>query len=325
MTPLRALGLCLFLLAAPAAPRAADMPVLHPEKLVVLSTTDMKGKTGPCGCHIPKGGLSRQASYADSIRTLYGQVLWLDAGGFTPEDSTRRDAQGFLLSVMHMLGVPVAGVAARDLRFGPATLTAVAQRAQVDLVCANLDRKATKQPLVAPYRIVTAGNVRVGVFGLMDPKAKLGSAGDSVVIRAPAAAAKTAVSELRAQGAQVVVLLSQLGRTGSEDLVASVAGIDAVIVGHDAPVFSAGHMIGNTVATYGGEQGEYMGITEITLDPQQHVTDRRAQVIELDPTVGDVAQVQAMVKGFEDGLAERLKRAGLEAGAAQAPADSTSR
>lgn len=30
-------------------PTAADDPILQPDKLVILSTTDVKGKTSPCG------------------------------------------------------------------------------------------------------------------------------------------------------------------------------------------------------------------------------------------------------------------------------------
>jgi hypothetical protein len=36
------------LLLAAAATRAAG-PVMQPDKLVILSTTDVKGKTSPCG------------------------------------------------------------------------------------------------------------------------------------------------------------------------------------------------------------------------------------------------------------------------------------
>jgi hypothetical protein len=31
------------------AARAANAPLLQPDKLVILSTTDVKGKTSPCG------------------------------------------------------------------------------------------------------------------------------------------------------------------------------------------------------------------------------------------------------------------------------------
>src|SRR5438093_12410529 len=62
----------LLLPALAAAATSSRGVVLQPDKLVILSTTDVKGTTSPCGCHIPKGGLSRRAGLADSIRAQYG-------------------------------------------------------------------------------------------------------------------------------------------------------------------------------------------------------------------------------------------------------------
>jgi hypothetical protein len=38
----------LVLIGAAAAPKSSG-PILQPDKLIILSTTDVKGKTGPCG------------------------------------------------------------------------------------------------------------------------------------------------------------------------------------------------------------------------------------------------------------------------------------
>ena len=80
--------------AAPALPAAAAgvsasaAPIA--DSLVVLSTTDVIGKTSPCGCHTPKGGLARQATFADSMRSRYANVLLVDNGNFFPEDELHR-------------------------------------------------------------------------------------------------------------------------------------------------------------------------------------------------------------------------------------------
>ena len=61
---------------------AASAPsVKQPDKLIILSTTDVKGKTSPCGCSTPKGGLSRRATFTDSMRADYGRIVVVDAGG----------------------------------------------------------------------------------------------------------------------------------------------------------------------------------------------------------------------------------------------------
>ena len=57
----------------------------------------------------------------------------------------------------------------------------------------------------------------------------------------------------------MIVLLSQLGKVESEDLVTAVDGIDAVIVGRNTPLLQKGRLIKTTVARYGGEQGQYIG------------------------------------------------------------------
>jgi 2',3'-cyclic-nucleotide 2'-phosphodiesterase (5'-nucleotidase family) len=67
-----------------AAPAVAATSALQPDKLIILSTTDMKGKTLPCGCHVPKGGIARQVGFADSVRQLYSNVVRVDGGGFFP-------------------------------------------------------------------------------------------------------------------------------------------------------------------------------------------------------------------------------------------------
>ena len=44
-----ALGVILWLALAGASTPAKTAPKLQPDKLVILSTTDVKGKTSPCG------------------------------------------------------------------------------------------------------------------------------------------------------------------------------------------------------------------------------------------------------------------------------------
>jgi hypothetical protein len=125
------------------------------------------------------------------------------------------------------------------------------------------------------------------------------------------------VAELRSKGATVVLLLSQLGKVESEDLVNSVEGIDAVMVGRESPVIQSGRMIKNTVACYGGEQGQYVCRTELTLDAQHHATTGVAETVMLSPEVGENPDVLKLVKSFEDGFNEKLRKAEIEKAAKQ--------
>ena len=293
--------------------------VLQPDKLVILSTTDVKGKTSPCGCHIPKGGLSRRASLADSIRAQYGQVALVDDGGFFPEADGQQDLAGFIIDVMNRLNTDAVGVGERDLRYGASFLRAQVKRNRLPVVCANLIEKRSRKPLFNPYLVKKIGGVEVGFFGLIGEKVDLGPSRDSLLVEAPAAVATRTIAEMRKKGVDVVVLLGQLGKIENEDLVSAVDGVNAVVVGRDTPMIPKGRMIKNTVACYGGEQGHYVCKTVLTLDARRQVTSGEADAVMLGPEVGDQPEIYKLVKSFEDGINAKHRKAETErtAGAAK--------
>jgi 2',3'-cyclic-nucleotide 2'-phosphodiesterase (5'-nucleotidase family) len=163
--------------------------------------------------------------------------------------------------------------------------------------------------------VQVVGSVKVGIFSLMSDKVELGPARDSLIVQSPPEAAKRAVQELRRKGATVIVLLSQLGKVESEDLVVAVEGIDAVIVGRNVPMLQQGRLIKSTVACYGGEQGHYLGRTIVSLDPARKAAGAECEVFMLGPEVGAKPAVEQIVKAFEDG--QKLRKAEQEKSAAR--------
>ena len=226
----------------------------------------------------------------------------MDDGGFFPEqpDSVYRNVAWFLMDSMKLLGTDAVGMSEKELRYGRDWLLENLKRSQLPMVCANVWDKQTKRTLVPPYVIRKVGTVTVGIFGLTSDKVDMGPSRDSLTVEEPGAAAQRTVAELRKKGATVVVLLSELGKVESEDLVTAVDGIDVVIVGRNVPVLQKGRMIKNTVACYGGEQGQYIGRTLVTLDPGRHMATGDNDVYVLGPEVGEKPEVLQLVKSFED-------------------------
>ena len=284
----------LILAASPAAQSAKD-----PDKLVILSVVDMKGKTSPCGCHIPKGGFSRQASFADSIREQYGQVLWVDGGGFFPETSGKEAVAVFMMQQMKALGFATSCVGPRDLSYGLSFLRENVKATGLSVISSNLYLKASGKPVFPTTLIKQVGTVKVGLFSVISDKAALGPSGDSLVVKDPTETAKAMVKELRAKGATVVVALSQLGKVESEDLVTAVDGVDAMVIGMNVPVLQKGRLVKNTVACYGGEQGQYMGRTILALDAKRARASGENETFILSPEVGENEPVLAVVRAFE--------------------------
>ena len=302
-----------------AAPSVDRSGILHPDQLVILSTTDTKGKTSPCGCHIPKGGVARQAAFADSIKSSYGQVMWIDNGGYFPDQEGRQDLATFMVDAMKTLGLDAVGLGERDLRYGASYLKAQIQRRDLPVVCSNLVDAKTHKPWTATERIVTVGTVRVGLFALLDPKANLGPSRDSLQVLDPAETARKSIASLRKSKADVIVLMSQLGKADTEDLVTDIDGVDAVIVGHDTPLLVKGRKVKNSEACYGGEQGQYICQMVLSLDDQRHVKASESEAVMLGPDISEKPQMLAAVKAFEDHYNENMRKAEV-ARMGQAPA-----
>src|SRR5262245_54127064 len=129
-------------LLLPAFAASARGSCLQPDKLVILSTTDVKGRTGPCGGHVPKGGLARGAGCADSVRAQFGQVALVDAGGFLPEEDGQQDRAAFMIDAMNLMNTDAVGIAERDLRYGASFLSAQTKRSKLPVVCDILIEKS---------------------------------------------------------------------------------------------------------------------------------------------------------------------------------------
>jgi len=255
------------------------------------------------------------------MRANYGQVMLVDAGGFFPEMDSQQDVAWFLMDVMKLLGTDAVGVSERELRWGIAYLKYQAKRTRLQVVCANLLDAKTRRPMLQPWVIQKVGTLKVGVLGLMSDKVDLGPSRDSLRVEEPSATARRAVDELHKKGATVVVVLSQLGKVESEDLAAMVPGIDAVVCGRNVPMIQKGRMIKNTVASYGGEQGQYVSRTLLTLDARRRTVTGENESFMLGPDVGERPEVAKLVKEFEDAVQEKRRKAEAERVAATAAAN----
>jgi hypothetical protein len=209
---------------------------------------------------------------------------------------------------MVLLGTDAVGAGEKELRYGYSFLRAGIERSGLPVVCSNLFLKKTGKPALTPYIIKKVGKVKVGFFGLMSDKVAYGPSQDSLRVEEPAAVAKRVVAEMRKKGATVTVLLSQIGKVDSEDLVASVPGIDVLVVGHASALLMKGRMIKNTVACYGGDRGQNLGRTIVTVNPKGMATTAESDVFVLGAEVGDRAEIARLVKAFDDSFTDKQRK-----------------
>lgn len=231
-------------------------------RLVILHTNDLHGRID---------ALARIATVVARIREEErAPVLYVDAGDV--EEATVRLSNLTKGAAMHRLlsaaGCDAAAVGnAAWLRYGAAVLADHAEAASYPLLLANLEGV----PRVRPSALLRAGKETVGLIGISDPFPRfLGAAEYGLVSREVAPLVQELAADLRAEGADLVVLLSHVGYENpqlSYDDRALAAGLDGlvdVVVGaHSHTLLPDGEWVGGVLVAQAGEYGEHLGRIDV--------------------------------------------------------------
>jgi hypothetical protein len=233
------------------------------DRLVLFATTEVKGQLEPCGCNSdPMGDIARIVKLVEDARAGGTPVVVVDAGSLLyPHDMTGELApedkqhlqRGELLSKVYGDQLHAAvGLGPFDLGNQP---VAPARQA-ANVAPGGVVTRAEPE-------VVQAGKVKVGVFGVAAASAVKGATD-------PAAAATSAVAQLRKQGAQVVVGLAHMQKKDARDLARKVPGIDFMIVGQNAPaepgkVSDAADLVGSTWLVQPANRGQVVSKIEIAV------------------------------------------------------------
>jgi len=173
---------------------------------------------------------------------------------------------------------------ATPLRYGPQTIAGLAEDFGRPLLCANMFESASDR-LVAglePYTLQQFGELTAGIIGLTDPMTfysffKL-NMGDPVQLL------PQLIAEVRARGAQTIIVLSHLGSKKDRLVAESVAGIDLIIGAHDHVEFNPPLVIDQTIIAQAGDYGRYLGRLDLEIDPQGgRITQHHGELIPITP------------------------------------------
>jgi hypothetical protein len=202
---------------------ASDPPPRKPS-FTVFAVAEVRGQVGPCGCTSdPLGDISRTSQLVAQARAA-GPVLFVDAGSLLysrapipPALATQEELKASLLAETYQQVLKVDA-----LGLGPADLPAGLDHLRLPRLAAN----ASDIAQVAP-KLIEIGGAKVGVFGVIGEGSVTG-----ITVTDPVAAGKQAVSQLRGQGAQVVIgLIQGQNRAAAGKLVREIGGIDLAIAG----------------------------------------------------------------------------------------------
>jgi 2',3'-cyclic-nucleotide 2'-phosphodiesterase (5'-nucleotidase family) len=308
MAVLRALliGLCA-LSAAPAAAKVVDIVVVHSNDVHGWILPRPERKTAR-----PVGGAAAFAAFVKKERAAADRFLLLDGGDWwqgTPEGSLS-DGRA-VAEVFDALRYDATVPGNHEFDSGEAALAELARGMKTPVVASNILHAATgaPAPYVRPFLVKDVGGVKVGVFGLITTEMKRLAFPKNIqgVSFPPASeSARKAVAALKAQGAEVVVMLSHVGQEypdrpgvlGDDSVARDVPGIDLVVGGHAHIPIEGGRKVGGTLIVNTGCYLERAGRAVLRYDDQaKKVVDSHATLhpLYLDE-LGEEPKMKALVE-----------------------------
>jgi 2',3'-cyclic-nucleotide 2'-phosphodiesterase (5'-nucleotidase family) len=245
------------------APSTADdaVPKVPTVRLYLLST--VAGALEPCGCSKDQlGGVDHLAAYIESQKEDAPNSLVLGAGPllFTepvlePDARTQREWNAEAMAeAASKLGLVAWAPGANDWAGGADALSTLSGKASATVLAANIEG----QKQLIPSKLLDVGGTKVGVVGVANPTAGLGTATadlfPSGFSPGPAVdAMKREIASLKGQGAKIIVGLASLPRGDALRLAEAVPELHVLAVGKPIQKGDANDalkpavLVGNTV------------------------------------------------------------------------------
>jgi len=276
---------------------ALALSAAEARELVILYTGESHAMLYPCNCPFESdGGIARRATLIEELKNKNPNTLVLDSGNFfaaglldeytqnTELDIKRTAIQ---LRAMEMMGYDALNVDSDEFNFGRSFLEDKAGKLKVPLLSCNV-----KSRFLKPYIIKEVGGVKFGIVGVTKPSA-LAKAGGLNIIE-PKKALKETVLEMKKQGANFIVLLSQLGDRQETLLIQEIAGIDIIINGRSSKPEDNLTKIGSTLILRTSWQGRRLG--QLTFEIENNkIINYKAELTRLSDSIKDNPGVLAIL------------------------------
>ena len=210
----------------------------------------------------PVAGLVKRAAYLRNLKP-FGPTLILDAGDIFDEYPDP-DLAEHILEVYEELNYDAIAVGDQELANGPEAL--LAYRGDFPLICHNLhivEQNGRSSPFSPEPPVIEVQGLKIGVVALIDPTV-ISTPHSGIEIVSPTFAAQEALQTWSEQNVDVKIALLHGPFRSARKLIESCPCIDVLIFGHEGRLHAPAKN-GNTVVVSPGNEGNYLGILELTL------------------------------------------------------------
>ena len=214
------------------------------------------------------GGYAHLATLVKRLRASRPHALLLDGGDTWQGSATSLWTEGAdMIGAQKLLGVDIM-TAHWEFTYGAKRVQRAVDKelAPMEFLAQNVKTADFEDPVFKPYTLRSVNGVALAVIGQAFPYTPIANPRYMVAewtfgIQEPRL--QKLVDEVRAKGAQVVVLLSHNGMDVDLKLAARVRGIDAILGGHTHDGVPAPVVVGKTLVTNAGSNAKFLGVLDL--------------------------------------------------------------
>ncbi|HEX5094211.1 MAG TPA: thiosulfohydrolase SoxB [Burkholderiales bacterium] len=249
------------------------------------------------------GGYAHLATLVKRLRASRPHSLLLDGGDSWQGTATALWTEGAdMIGAQKLLGVDLM-TAHWEFTYGAARVKRAVERElpPIEFIAQNVKTLDFEDPVFEPYAMRTLNGVRVAAIGQAFPYTPIANPRyfvEAWTFGIQEERLQQLVDEVRAKGAQVVVLLSHNGMDVDLKLAGRVRGLDAILGGHTHDGMPAPVRVGRTLVTNAGASGKFLGVLDLEVKAGA-VTDYRYRLL---PVFSHLLPADAAMAKYIDGV-----------------------
>jgi 2',3'-cyclic-nucleotide 2'-phosphodiesterase (5'-nucleotidase family) len=252
----------------------------------------------PFGSLELEGGAAYLAGRLNQLRQEKPSLL-LAAGDMIQGDNWANLFQGAsVIELMNAMGFDAMEVGNHEFDFGQKILQERLAQAKFPVLGANVQGL----PGLKPYVIKTAGDVKVGIIGVITADTGVSTHPKNVeglTFTPPEAAVQKYLEEIKPQ-VDLVVVLSHLGFREDRKLAQEVPGIHVIVGGHSHTKLTEPARVNGTIIVQAYEHAKVLGVLDLTLENGKITAfTGRLEAIKPNAVEPDPAVLQ-LVKKYAD-------------------------
>lgn len=256
--------------------------------------------------HCEVEGYSKLAALKNELKETYAHVGVVSSGDYIQGGSLGSISKGeYIVNLMNLVGYDAVTIGNHEFDYHITRLDELSQIMNTKPICCNFRKIGEEDTHFEPYSIVSYGDIDIAYIGIVTPRTATVASNTSQFkdengnllydfhATDLSKVVQKNIDEVKAQGADYVIVLSHLGDNEQshtiQELVGQVSGIDVVLDAHSHSVIENRILVDksgeNVILTSTGTKFEYIG--KLTISDGNIKTEliKTSEYTKTDPVV----------------------------------------